>query len=643
MSIKMKNKYILPFALTSLMTALVGCGGGGESTNIPLEPEEGIATTNSSCKISDTSCLAFALDYPVVGLNFDCSSDTKNHFVTTQDSNSIYGGCKFGDKATFSIQGLSDKKIALGTVDLQNISTLKVSAFSAMSLVDLATAMTGKAPQTMSPSDPTFQVLVGLVRLFQSIGIQQNANVVGEIQPIELTQEFKNKMIEMKQSVAVENFQNGTYVELLKPWVDVTQVTEAEAIQVAQKLINMGSVATYQADFMTLPLSGDYETTQQYIEGFHGKSALNKESMASLYMMTDRAGYTFGYGMQWSGPVKASTNVTAGFARLSLLSQVAPVKMTAVPQKNWINPLTKAIDSKQPFHLSVSNNQAEDLKIYQGKLLNNYIVAGTEAVYKQVLKKTTGDSSAYGKWTQLKGTEQFEGTLDFTRSNPVSYLDKRVFLTKDNVKKGDSYIFPLYATLNFKFNNTSEPDMKLGIVIDENGDIRTDIGANANANDLSGQCGVVNTETYLDQNKVQQYRVGTLGAAEFGENDKSVTLRMMLSDPIFKRLEGTIVGLQQTVTITDGINNLKQNITGVKINLHNLITDKNTLKGINLTSFDSSARPVWTNLNAAYNLIYLGTEEGKKNATQAQKDTSKRVSGTLSISLPSCYKVQVKS
>lgn len=639
----MKNKYILPFALTSLVTALVGCGGGGESTNIPLDPDEGIATTSSSCKVNDTNCLQFALDYPVAGLNFDCSSDTKNHFVTTRESNSVYGGCKFGDKATFYIQGLSDKKITLGTVDLNTISVLKVTELSAMSLVDLATAMTGKAPQTMTTSDPTFQVLVGLVRLFQSIGIQQNSNVAGEIQPIELTQEFKNKMIGMKQSVTVDDFKSGNYVTLLKPWVDVTQVTEAQAVQVAQNLVNMGTVATYQADFLTLPLSSGSINTQNYIEGFHGKSGLNKETMANLYMMTDRAGYTFGYGMQWSGTVKTGTNVSAGFARLKLLSEVAPVKMTAAPQKNWLNPFTKAIDSNQPFRLSVSNDAGEDLKIYQGKLLNNYIVAGTEAVYKQVLKKDTGDSSAYGKWTQSKGVEQFDGTLDFTRSNPVSYLDKKVFITKDNVKQGESYIFPLYATLNFKFTDTSEPDQKLGIVIDENGDIRTDIGAKATPNDMSGQCGVINTTTYRDQNQIQQYRIGTLGAAEVGENDRSVTVRMILSDPIFKRLEGAIVGLQQTVVVTDGTSEIQQNITGVKINLHNLITDKNTLKGINMTAFNSSSSPAWTNINSAYQRIYINTEVGKKNATQIQKDVAKRVSGTLSISLPSCYKMQVKS
>ncbi len=635
----MKNKYILPFAFSTFVLALAGCGG--ESSNIPLEPEEGVVTTSSSCKVADESCLQFALDYPVAGLNFDCSGDTTHHFATTQVSNSTSGACKVGDKAKFYIQGLSDKKIDLGTVDLNTISTRKIAEFSTLSLVDLATAMTGKTVQSMSMSDPTFNTLVGLVRLFQSIGVQQNTNMVGDIQPIELTQDFKNKMIAMKSSVNVQNFTNGTYVNLLKPWVDVTQVTEAQAIQVAQNLVNMGSVASYQADFMPFMLSSPNSSVKDYIEGFHGKSGLNKETMANLYMLTDRSGYTFGYGMQWTGPVKTGANINPALARLTLLVETAPLKMMAKPQKNWINPFTKAIDSTQPFHLTTSDNTADDLKIYQGKLINNYSVAGTEAVYKQIMKTDKGDSSAYGKWTQIKGAEQFDGTIDFTRSNTVSYLDKKVFLSKNNVKTGESYIFPLYATLNFKFTDTTESDVKLGIVIDENGDIRTDIGPNATENDLSGKCGSVDAN-YRDENQVQQYRIGTSGAASVGETDKSVTLRMILADPIFKRLEGVIIGLNQTINVTDGLDETTaQNVSGVKINIHNLITDKNTSKGINITDFvNKDAR--WANIYAAYQRIYINTEVGKKNATQIQKDAAKRTSGTLSISLPACYSVQVK-
>ncbi len=43
------------------------------------------STTNGTCTIGASGCLGFALDYPLSGLNFTCSSDTKNSFVTTLD------------------------------------------------------------------------------------------------------------------------------------------------------------------------------------------------------------------------------------------------------------------------------------------------------------------------------------------------------------------------------------------------------------------------------------------------------------------------------------------------------------------------------------------------------------------------------
>ena len=58
--------------------------------------------------------------------------------------------------------------------------------------------------------------------------------------------------------------------------------------------------------------------------------------------------------------------------------------------------------------------------------------------------------------------------------------------------------------------------MILGIVVDENGDIRTDIKPNATATDMSGQCGVVSNTSLIDNNGVQQYRIGTTGGTGVG-------------------------------------------------------------------------------------------------------------------------------
>ena len=75
----MKNKYLLPFALTTLMAALSGCGG--ESANI-IPETYGYSTANGACTPKMNGCVEFALDYPLDGLNFTCSSDTTNSFIS---------------------------------------------------------------------------------------------------------------------------------------------------------------------------------------------------------------------------------------------------------------------------------------------------------------------------------------------------------------------------------------------------------------------------------------------------------------------------------------------------------------------------------------------------------------------------------
>ena len=74
----MKNKILYPFAFTALFAALSGCGG--ESANvIPEQNDE--ATTNGSCSATATNCLEWGLEYPIDGLNFNCSGDKENTFI----------------------------------------------------------------------------------------------------------------------------------------------------------------------------------------------------------------------------------------------------------------------------------------------------------------------------------------------------------------------------------------------------------------------------------------------------------------------------------------------------------------------------------------------------------------------------------
>ena len=48
------------------------------------------------------------------------------------------------------------------------------------------------------------------------------------------------------------------------------------------------------------------------------------------------------------------------------------------------------------------------------------------------------------------------------------------------------------------------------------------------------------------------------------------------------------------------------------------------------------------NLQAVYQTVFNSVEANKAKLTEEQKTLAKRVSGTISVSLPSCYTVKTK-
>ncbi|MPW44120.1 hypothetical protein [Acinetobacter guerrae] len=644
----MKKQILIPFTLTALMAALSGCGGEGGNINVDSSGSSTGVTASTSCSTTSSDCLEFVFDYPVAGLNFDCSSDTTNHFITQNSSNAVAGACKLGDTVTFSIKGQgTDKQIKLGTVDLKTITSLKISD-APISLVDIATAMVGKAPASLDQNDETIKVAMALVKIFQAAGVVNEKNAIGDLQPITLDEDYKSNLKNISQSIDVTNFKDGSYAAILKPWVDVSGVSDQTAFDVVSKMLNMQNAGSFQSDFLPWPLPAESGVDQQYIEGFHGKSLLGNEIIANMYLLSDRTGHTFGYGLQWKGKpddkTSAGTIISDSLKRMTLISKVAPQKMNAESQTNWISPITKKLGST-PYVFSMADQTSAPLKINQGRLINGYIITGTEAVYKQATGSKEGDPASYGKWTQDFSPEQFEGTIDISKTNPITYLDKKILTTQNNTNSGEYYVFPMYATLNFKFSDTTIKDVKLGVVIDENGDIRSDIKPNATANDMSGTCATVNPSTMIDSNGVQQFRIGTTGTANYAETDKSITIRMILTNAKFGLLEGAILGLNQSLTVrasNDGsVSSQTLTSGGVKINLHNLLTDHNTTRGVNITDF-SNAEASWINIHAAYQKVYNNIKDVSPAPTQAQQELAKRIYGTLSIELPSCYTIKQK-
>lgn len=600
-----KLKIIIPFAMSTICLALSGCGG--ESATIHEDPNAGFSVASNGCNWNSSQCQPFVVAYPVDGLNFDCSSDKNNHFATKFETNVSTGGCRIGDSVQFYINGVdTNKRIELGAVNLSELMPSKVSPHAVqISLMDIAIGMTGKSITSQNNTDNTYKVLLGLINILQDISTDEGtATTKTDIQLVKLDDFLKNsgsssQAVKIKKdldklaaNVTVADFIDGTYISDLAVWRSI-DANESDAIVVATQLLNIKNAGTYVANFFAFP------TPQGSLEGFNGKDTSNSDikTVANLYAITDRNGYSLGYTIQWVG----IPTDKGGFGRLQLLTQVSPNKLDTnlnesdLSVKDWIDPLTNKITNPLKFYSATTTS--DSLDINKGQLFNQLTIPGNKFVYNNVTNTThdPGDS-VYGAWIQKNGTRNYSGSIDISKVSPLTYLDGRVF--QDNAQ----YKFPLYLNLTFGFDHADLKNDKiiLGIVIDKNGNIKTNLANNAKLekNNIAPSC---------PNNPVPQYRIGTLGTSN--PDDNSITVRMILANKVFGALDGAIIGLNTDLQNTSGLTT--QNMaysSGVKINL-----PKSSNGNFTITDFtQGSTQASWLNMFASAQAIY---NAGKNNTT----------------------------
>lgn len=627
------KKIVIPFALTVLSTLMASCGG--EENTIHENPTQGgEVTANASCDTQKDECLSFTLEYPIGGINFTCSSDKVNHFVTKFSGNAAQGACELGDTVTFYLQGVeSIKRIELGKVDLDTIAQYKNQQTTPqISFIDMAAGALNASASSLTPTDPAIKLATKFTKMFQAFGAKQSQSVVGDIQPLVLSQEDRNALVQLDDSITIEHWKTDNFAQLLKPWLDVSTVSDDDSFEILKKLNHINHGGLYTADLVQLFLTA---------EGFHGESQVNsnKKSINLLYMLTNRKGQAFGYGMQWVGIPKLikedGTEVVSDVSRINLLATENPAMMLVEPITDWLDPLKKNITINNPLKLKNVVNDSI-MQLNQGRLINNMAIAGSDDLYKSLARTETVQALDLGRWTQTISGEAFTGNIDVYKSLQMTYLDKQVFRTEKNVKAGEKYVFPLYATLSFSFDDGVTPVHTLGIVIDEDGDIRTDIAANATDTNMTGQCGTVD-ETLKDNYGVQQYNVGTTATASYNPQalDMSVPVRMIFAGNQFKALNGAMIGLD---TVRNDVAII--NLAGAKINVNNLLTSESLVNGINITDFNNNAVH-WANVYNTYKQVFVN---GKDNvSTEEEKAMAKRLSGRLAIKVADCYSLKVKS
>lgn len=616
---------------------MTACGGGNNviHEDPTIKPQE---TTATGCTVSDTneSCFQFVMEYPIAGIQYTCSSDKVNVFRTHLVQNVVTGGCDKKDTVTFFLNAQNKVRIELGSVKIPELGMVSSPSSPVhLSVVDMAKGLTEKAAVDLDKNDATIQMAMHLIKIFQAIGSQKSEdNIVGDIQPIDLDEKILDGITDITTPINTPEYQNGQYVALLSPWIDVSKISDAEAYAVLKKALYTSAGAIYQADppFLVQVIQG--------MVGSSGSGTNKKQLMGTFFVMSDRQGFSHGSGIQWRGIPTRDSETSAG--TIDLILKTPPVMMYANAQSSLINPVNKKIASSEQFLFTTSKN--DSLYITNGRLINDYAVAGTDLFYKFLTGTEKAPAGDLATWNMLSGTDSYQGTADFVKAYPISYLDRRVFKSKNNINIGDKYYFPLYATLTFNYDDKDINPSKLGIVIDEHGDIRTDVKDWKDKGNFIGQCAEI-LDTSQAQPKdnfgVQQYRIGTIGATNYQpqQSDMSISPRIILSGQHFADLDGMLLGVDNTVLGADGTAAVNSN--GAKINLHSLLTATGMNTGtINISNFGGGVAS-WVNVYNQWNAIYIKNDS---TATDAQKeDISKRITGTVSIQLADCYKpAQIK-
>ena len=642
----MKKKILYPFVLTALCAALTACGGG-ESANVIKEPNDE-ATTNGSCSANAANCLEWGLEYPIDGLNFDCSGDKENKFITLFDQNDgvTSGACQKTDSIEFYLQSFSNTKIKLGSVklaDYMNLST--ANQLPRLSVLDIAKGITGRNVAKMEQSDATVQVAMKLVKIWQALALEKGRIYnPTDVQPLYITDDMRKNLGTINKDISLTD---ADFAETIKPLVDISKISDDQAFEVVNKLANIASAAVYQPEFSLFSTSGVIGSNLTGSDGLVGcnkamcdiKDKSTKYLFGHFILITDRQGYTFGSGLQWRDTqLKLGSNNlgSLGGINAELIRKVKPQQITAAPQTTWISPATRTLTAAAPYKMNVANN-SNALEIYQGRLLSDYVIAGKEAFYKMATAKTElgdTDRASLGLWRFNANDDNYNGTVDLYKIFPISYLDRQVFKTAENVEPGEKYLFPMYGNLEFKFTDTTINPVTVGIVIDSNGDVRTNIQSASNlaTNSANGCQGDVLAAGLKDSNNVQQYRLGTLGRAFV--SDKTLSMRLVFADPVFGSLNGALVGMNSSIqTSTNTADKIV--IGGALLNLSNI------LNGTSRVGFTNSAGESvgWANTYASFQRVY---NNNNTDATADETNLAKLSGGSVSFKLADCYSIKTR-
>lgn len=661
----------LPFALTSLCLLLSACGGGSNTINENPSAGGGGSNTAVECTSSDTTCVDLVFDdTPVVNLNYECG---KYRGVT---SNTGVARCPADSNVTFYLKANDGKRrIDLGSIAVKPVRNSISSEVQDTSLIRITTKDLAESVSNTSISSldngAAATMAINISRLLQSIArsnlYDPNQPYLGKNEPyideapvnrVYIDPEIKAGIEKLTENVVAKDFQDKTFLSKIQPWLEdkkINLISEAEAKRRLEKVI----LAKNSGIFYASPSldSGLFQSTGVDLKlGVSGTDGSNNNTASvAMFALTSRNGESTGYGLEWFG--KASDNL----AKYTIYLKNKYSKMRLTDDAKVFDPYTNRFSNfkftLQPKSYTEGTNAntyaGDTFRFVNGRLIRDLAVLGSADVYNLYNGENIKDISELGTWEQKSsiGVTSFSGTASvFKRGAVNTYLDPAVWRVKQLVQKGETYQFPLYATLTISYRDAYTKDCDscakqetLPIAILANGDIVTDGNNQTTYTNATAICGQPQQDQNNNSVVVKQKLIGTVRAAypSTSGNDYYISPSIVLSGSEFGALDGTLIGVGDRV----------------KINLAGLRTVSAGQRGsINATSAelgDIDTNPaIWANTYNSFTSLrvaYATANEQAKDPvkdidpiTPAEKRAANQDYGTLQISTSQCYTVRQK-
>lgn len=500
-----------------LMVGLVACGTGG-SSSINSGSSASSNITAACAAISGATCISGRfVDDAVSNLHYSCG-DSAGTVQAVTDQGGVFSCPKDSGKVDFYlINAAGTVKVDLGTVPVTQTSYTNGLSSPGYMLVTPRSLANNTAADTY---DDTELNLTRFLFLFDSTsGAINGASRVTNVINISATDEeaissllppapagsagpssLQVVLAPADFSLAESDF--NTRIQLLVNALGRPLATQAQAAAHLDALLPETRAGLYYS------IGGTISTSSVSVAGFYGDNG-SQQIFAEPFLLFDRAGRSWGLMIDTLVPCGGSCANTSN----SLLT--APELATTPSNYDPTQPFA-IISRGGQFRTSFAlPNSQGTVQITQGRF-NLDLIADTPVNYQSAYGTTAAPPTAdLGTFTlSTAGLQGKYGMLRDIVAAPT--LDPNLW---------GKQVLPLHLRLSFFDSTPGTPNLvgQLGVVISPDGNVATD---------LKQSCAILNTQTLLDAQGVQQYPLGIVDNIFSDSNTGAIYLGLTLLTPV---------------------------------------------------------------------------------------------------------------